>query len=99
VFFRANKLGDAWYVISNWFYSIKGLRSALLLSNGITEFVILFFACLLFFTISLAVKSKYITEHIIDKPFIRWFCYCLFVCLLVLFHVPEIMTQFLYVAF
>lgn len=41
VFFRANSLGDAWYVISNLSFNISRLRSDIILSQGIRPLLLL----------------------------------------------------------
>jgi len=41
VFFRANSLGDAWYVITNLSFNISRLRSDIILSQGIRPLLLL----------------------------------------------------------
>jgi D-alanyl-lipoteichoic acid acyltransferase DltB (MBOAT superfamily) len=45
VFFRSINIGDAWYVVTNWFYGAKGLRKDFLFSQG-NRNLLLIFACM-----------------------------------------------------
>jgi D-alanyl-lipoteichoic acid acyltransferase DltB (MBOAT superfamily) len=99
VFFRANNLGDALYVISNLFYGYKGLSSDFLFSQGKAELTFLLLSCIIYLTIRTSLNSKHIIPNIIKKPFLRWSFYYLWIMYLILFHVTKSQTKFLYLAF
>lgn len=84
VFFRANSLDDAWYIISNWYYGFKGLRSGLLLSQG-PRHLFLLLLCITIF--ALATLFPLITERIKKtqlKGTTRWLYYYLFAMLILI---------------
>lgn len=73
VFFRAGSLADAWYVVSNLPYGVKGLRSGLLLSQGRVSLL----AVVMSFTLVVTI-SVYLTKlkPVFQKYFLfRWFLY------------------------
>ncbi len=74
VFFRANNLKDAVYVLSNMFLNgLRGVRWGFLLSYGTSEISILIIALLLYAYLTAQTKIK----CLFDKP--SWFRWCIYV--------------------
>ncbi|HXV22125.1 MAG TPA: MBOAT family O-acyltransferase [Desulfuromonadales bacterium] len=100
VFFRANSLTDAMYILSNMiniFHEFKGIR-LLLSSQGEFQLDVLIISILLFFAISTSLKIKNISSIFIKHSLVRWLCYYSLVIYLIFFRVVK-QPQFLYFAF
>jgi D-alanyl-lipoteichoic acid acyltransferase DltB (MBOAT superfamily) len=96
VFFRANSLKDAVYVISNMLNGLKGLRSGFLLSQGKSGLFII----VLNLSIYIFIFSRFSSPKAIaySNSFIRWSLYYSLVLLLLIFHLSST-REFIYFKF
>jgi alginate O-acetyltransferase complex protein AlgI len=110
IFFRANNIHDAWYIVKNMFHGFPGsylqalinsdLRAQMVyLNQGKNEFT-LALVCILFMEmIHLLQRQKSIREMLNEKPwFVRWsFYYCIMITIM-LYGVFN-KSQFIYFQF
>ena len=87
VFFRAGNLKDADYVVSNWFYGVKGLRSGFLLSQGRLPLFILIITFMMYLATSYSISSKRLVAVFCSNIYLRRLVYyTLLLALLFLFQ-------------
>ena len=95
IFFRANSLGDAFYVISNINYGYKGLRSGILLSQGLVSLIIT--VCVVW--LSYFMKNIFVNYGKKPHLVIRWLAYHFVFLLVLFFYVTTKSPDFLYFRF
>lgn len=94
VFFRANDVGDAWYVISNCFYGTSELSSGLLLSQGRFNLIVLAYSMAIM-AIYMYVKNRICLR--VKPVWFRWMLYITLIFSTVLFFMGN--TNFVYFRF
>jgi len=87
IFFRANSLADAWYIVTHLFYG-NGDSISLILSQNYNELIITITLIILMLIIGREKYQGKSIEIIFTKPaIIRWSCYYIMVMTILLFWV------------
>lgn len=102
IFFRANSLSDAVYIISNLFkgLSIESLNSAIInLGLGKIDLIILFISILALFTVDFMSLKKDVLQSLSNKPVvIRWAVYYILITSILAFGMYGY-KEFIYIQF
>jgi len=98
IFFRANGVGQAVYVISNVFNGSNGLWSGFLLSQGKSQLVFLLINLLIYLLVVTCMLSKRFVAFFNANSYVRWFVYYAFI-LLIFFFNQQANKEFIYFKF